>query len=378
MMEPFLGPDSKLYFKVLDHDDIASVIDDFASAVVRAREAGVDGCELHAGHGYLIDGFLSPAKNHRTDEYGGPRRAPRPHPGGDPAGDPPASRRRLRGLVPAQLHREPARRHDPRRLHHDRPARAGRRRRRGARVGVPRPGVGDGPDRLVRAAGAGTAHRERARGEGGARRAGDRGRPHHPRRRRRRHRRRCLRLRVDGAHDPRRARAAQPARGREAGGDPAVRVPLPLHRQHLRARSGALRGERLGRSRGRARRSAPRRHRARCWWSAAGRRAWRRHASRRCAATRSRWSTPRRVSADAGPTRPRPPTSTPTCCGGSSTNSSCAASTCALGDRLDADAVVASGADVVVVASGARWGRPALPGVELPHVHGGRRPRYRG
>ena len=71
MMEPFAGPDSKLYFKVLDHDDIASVIDDFASAVVRAREAGVDGCELHAGHGYLIDGFLSPAKNHRSDEYGG-------------------------------------------------------------------------------------------------------------------------------------------------------------------------------------------------------------------------------------------------------------------------------------------------------------------
>jgi 2,4-dienoyl-CoA reductase (NADPH2) len=71
MMEPFAAPDSKLFYKVLDHDDIASVIDDFASAVVRAREAGVDGCELHAGHGYLIDGFLSPAKNHRTDEYGG-------------------------------------------------------------------------------------------------------------------------------------------------------------------------------------------------------------------------------------------------------------------------------------------------------------------
>ncbi len=71
MMEPFVGPDSKLFYKVLDHDDIAAVIDDFASAVVRARAAGVDGCELHAGHGYLIDGFLSPAKNHRTDEYGG-------------------------------------------------------------------------------------------------------------------------------------------------------------------------------------------------------------------------------------------------------------------------------------------------------------------
>ena len=90
MMEPFVGPDSKLFYKVLDHDDIASVIDDFASAVVRAREAGVDGCELHAGHGYLIDGFLSPAKNHRTDEYGGSGRAPGAPAGGDPAGDPSA------------------------------------------------------------------------------------------------------------------------------------------------------------------------------------------------------------------------------------------------------------------------------------------------
>jgi 2,4-dienoyl-CoA reductase (NADPH2) len=71
MMEPFATPESKLFYKVLDHDDIASVVDDFAAAVVRARAAGVDGCELHAGHGYLIDGFLSRAKNHRTDEYGG-------------------------------------------------------------------------------------------------------------------------------------------------------------------------------------------------------------------------------------------------------------------------------------------------------------------
>ena len=85
MMEPFVGPDSKLFYKVLDHDDIASVIDDFASAVVRAREAGVDGCELHAGHGYLIDGFLSPAKNHRTDEYGGSLEQPGAAPRRDPA-----------------------------------------------------------------------------------------------------------------------------------------------------------------------------------------------------------------------------------------------------------------------------------------------------
>jgi 2,4-dienoyl-CoA reductase-like NADH-dependent reductase (Old Yellow Enzyme family)/thioredoxin reductase len=72
MMGPFTAPDSKLWYRVLDHDDIAQAVDDFAAATVRAREAGVDGVELHAGHGYLIDDFLSPATNHRTDEYGGP------------------------------------------------------------------------------------------------------------------------------------------------------------------------------------------------------------------------------------------------------------------------------------------------------------------
>ncbi len=170
MMEPFVGPDSKLFYKVLDHDDIASVIDDFAAAVVRAREAGVDGCELHAGHGYLIDGFLSRAKNHRTDEYGGSienrarilveiLREIRVRVGDDFA-----------VWVPAQLHREPARRHHARRLHRGRAVGGGGGCRRGARVGVPRPGVGDRPHRVVRAAGARAVDRERARGEGGDRR----------------------------------------------------------------------------------------------------------------------------------------------------------------------------------------------------------------
>ena len=40
-----------------------------------------------------------------------------------------------------------------------------------------------------------------------------------------------------------------------------------------------------------------------------------------------------------------------------------------LGTRLDADAVVAAGADVVVVATGARWERPVIPGADLSHVH---------
>jgi 2,4-dienoyl-CoA reductase-like NADH-dependent reductase (Old Yellow Enzyme family) len=43
----------------------------FVAASVRARDGGIDGIELHAGHGYLFSSFLSPATNHRTDSYGG-------------------------------------------------------------------------------------------------------------------------------------------------------------------------------------------------------------------------------------------------------------------------------------------------------------------
>ncbi len=51
---------------------IAEMVEAFAAAARRCRDGGLDGIDVHASSGYLIEQFLSPANNVRDDEYGGP------------------------------------------------------------------------------------------------------------------------------------------------------------------------------------------------------------------------------------------------------------------------------------------------------------------
>ncbi|MGE5583936.1 MAG: FAD-dependent oxidoreductase [Bacillota bacterium] len=58
--------------KEMSKDEIAMMVRAFGEAARRAKAAGFDAVEVHGAHGYLIDEFLSPYANKRTDEYGGP------------------------------------------------------------------------------------------------------------------------------------------------------------------------------------------------------------------------------------------------------------------------------------------------------------------
>jgi 2,4-dienoyl-CoA reductase-like NADH-dependent reductase (Old Yellow Enzyme family) len=55
----------------LNREGISSVISAFKAAAGRALSAGFDVIEIHSAHGYLLQEFLSPVSNRRTDEYGG-------------------------------------------------------------------------------------------------------------------------------------------------------------------------------------------------------------------------------------------------------------------------------------------------------------------
>ena len=64
-MQPYSTP------RVMTAADIQHAIDEYAQAARLALEAGFDGVELHGANGYLIEQFLNPGINQRTDAYGG-------------------------------------------------------------------------------------------------------------------------------------------------------------------------------------------------------------------------------------------------------------------------------------------------------------------
>ncbi len=70
-VKSFTKEGAKIEYKVVDQNDIQQLVKDFADAAERAQRAGFDGVEIHAGHGYILSSFLSPASNQRDDDYGG-------------------------------------------------------------------------------------------------------------------------------------------------------------------------------------------------------------------------------------------------------------------------------------------------------------------
>lgn len=69
LMGPSVRPWDKMC-RAMSLEDMARVKADFVAAALRAKAAGYDGAELHVAHGYLLNQFLSPLTNFRTDDYG--------------------------------------------------------------------------------------------------------------------------------------------------------------------------------------------------------------------------------------------------------------------------------------------------------------------
>ena len=68
-----VGPwaDAQTGVRALSTAEVEQAVDDFAAAAVRAEKAGIDGVEVHGGHGYLVGQFLDESNNTREDGYGG-------------------------------------------------------------------------------------------------------------------------------------------------------------------------------------------------------------------------------------------------------------------------------------------------------------------
>lgn len=65
--EPF----TNIQPRAMTIEEIEEIVEAFAQATRRAKDAGFDGVQLHAAHGYLLSEFLSPHTNKREDDYGG-------------------------------------------------------------------------------------------------------------------------------------------------------------------------------------------------------------------------------------------------------------------------------------------------------------------
>ncbi len=64
-MKPFVTP------RALETWEIPEIVEQYRQGAENALAAGLDGVEIHAANGYLIDQFLRDGTNHRTDKYGG-------------------------------------------------------------------------------------------------------------------------------------------------------------------------------------------------------------------------------------------------------------------------------------------------------------------
>ncbi len=66
-----VNPANNLKVRELSSDEIEEKLNEFIKAGARAAEAGFDGVQIHAAHGWLVSAFLSPVTNRRDDKWGG-------------------------------------------------------------------------------------------------------------------------------------------------------------------------------------------------------------------------------------------------------------------------------------------------------------------
>jgi thioredoxin reductase len=66
-----MGPTTREIPHEMEVEEIDEIVQGYVKSARNAREGNFDGVEIHSGHGYLLQQFLSPWSNKRTDEYGG-------------------------------------------------------------------------------------------------------------------------------------------------------------------------------------------------------------------------------------------------------------------------------------------------------------------